>query len=432
MPCHLVHATVLALIVASLVGGRSLVANVNTSSEHVVVPGETLDGISRTRGVPLDRLVALNGLADPDALAVGQVLKLPSSAAASAAPAQAAGDGRPGGETSALRGAVGDARPESGERAHPAGGRPGPGGEYVVRAGDSLSGIARSVGVSARAIAEVNGLADPDRLAVGQRLTLPEGAKPPPASPPPSPSATAGPAPTRPLAARVLAAARAAAGPVARIGVAGVDLVGGQRLAIAADEAFPAASVAKLPILVEAYRQHVDGRRPLTDAARADLRRMIAVSDNDAANRLIDLLGVPAVNQGAARLGLTGTRLANPFGTARPPGGAQNQTTPADMARLLELLAADRLVSPAADRDIRYLLALNADSSKIRRGLPEGVRLAHKSGWFTGVANDVGIVTHARGAYVLAVFTQGIADPEAANDTVAAVTRVVHAAWATR
>ena len=210
-----------------------------------------------------------------------------------------------------------------------------------------------------------------------------------------------------------------------------MDLVGGQRLAIAADEAFPAASVAKLPILVEVYRQHVAGHRPLTEAARADLRRMIAVSDNDAANRLIARVGLQAINQATVQLGLTGTRLANHFGTTRPSGGI-NQTTPADMARLLERLAANRLVNPAADRDVRFLLTLNADGSKIRRGLPAGTPLAHKSGWFAGVANDVGIVTHARGSYVLAVFTQGISDPETANETIAAVTRVVHAAWAGR
>ena len=403
VPGRIVRAAVLVSIVASLAHGRALVANVDGGARHVVADGETLDGISRARGVPLDQIVALNGLADPDALAIGQVLKLPTPGSTDAARQDPGPDARSTG-----------------------GGLPPSGSEYVVRPGDSLSRIGRSLGVSAKALADANRLADPDRLVVGQRLALPERATPPsPATP--TPTAAAG-----SLASRVLAAARAVASPAGRLGVAGADLVGGQRLAIAADEAFPAASVAKLPILVEAYRQHVAGRRPLTDAARADLRRMIAVSDNDAANRLIDLLGLQAVNQGAAQLGLTGTRLANHFGALRPSGGGMNRTTPADIARLLELLAADRLVSPAADRDIRYLLTLSTDGSKIRRGLPEGTRLAHRSGWFAGVANDVGIVTHGRGAYVLAVFTEGIADAEAANDTIASVARVVHTAWAAR
>jgi beta-lactamase class A len=56
-------------------------------------------------------------------------------------------------------------------------------------------------------------------------------------------------------------------------------------------------------------------------------------------------------------------------------------------------------------------------------------RLAHKSGWFDGVANDVGIITHPQGSYILSVFTEGINDAEAANQTIAAVAESVHAVW---
>jgi len=234
------------------------------------------------------------------------------------------------------------------------------------------------------------------------------------------------------LVERVGAAARAAGGAGARVGVAGRDLVTGQRVALAATDTFPAASIAKLWILTELYRQHHAGTRPLTEAARADLERMIVVSDNDAANQLMDLLGVRSINSTMTMLGLAATRLANQFGAARLNNGLINQTTPSDMLRWTELLAADEVVSPTASREIRTLLFKAGDASKLHRGLPPEARLAHKSGWYDDVANDVGLVYHDQSAYALAVFTQGIADPESANATIAAIARTVHSAWGPR
>ena len=159
---------------------------------------------------------------------------------------------------------------------------------------------------------------------------------------------------------------------------------------------------------------------------------MIVASDNDAANRAIEELGLRTVNANLLALGLSATKLANPFGTTRPTSGAVNVTTPSDMVRLLELLAGDRLVSPTASREMRALLGRTQDSSKLRRGLPTAAQVAHKSGWFGDVANDAGIVTQGNASYVLAVFTEGIADPEKANQTIAAVAKTVHEAWGPR
>lgn len=55
---------------------------------------------------------------------------------------------------------------------------------YQVRWGETLSSIARVTGVSAWAIAQANGLANPNRIYAGQWLWIPCAAPPPP--PPPS------------------------------------------------------------------------------------------------------------------------------------------------------------------------------------------------------------------------------------------------------
>jgi LysM repeat protein len=44
---------------------------------------------------------------------------------------------------------------------------------YVVRSGDTLGGIANRFGTTVRAIADLNGISDPTRLQIGQRLLIP-------------------------------------------------------------------------------------------------------------------------------------------------------------------------------------------------------------------------------------------------------------------
>lgn len=59
---------------------------------------------------------------------------------------------------------------------------PASGGSYTVKAGDTLTAIAKRYGTTVDALVSANGLKDPDRLAVGQRLTIP-GGKPSPSKP---------------------------------------------------------------------------------------------------------------------------------------------------------------------------------------------------------------------------------------------------------
>src|ERR671927_486448 len=50
------------------------------ATTYLVQPGETLSGISNATGVPLDSLISLNDLDNPDSLTVGQQLKLATTA----------------------------------------------------------------------------------------------------------------------------------------------------------------------------------------------------------------------------------------------------------------------------------------------------------------------------------------------------------------
>jgi LysM repeat protein len=46
------------------------------SGQIVVAPGDTLYGIAKAHQVTIDKLIGLNGLKNPNELAVGQVLKI--------------------------------------------------------------------------------------------------------------------------------------------------------------------------------------------------------------------------------------------------------------------------------------------------------------------------------------------------------------------
>ncbi|HTD80293.1 MAG TPA: serine hydrolase, partial [Chloroflexota bacterium] len=189
----------------------------------------------------------------------------------------------------------------------------------------------------------------------------------------------------------------------------------------------------KLPILVELERQVAAGKVSWTESLRAEVSAMIAVSDNGAANQIADVIHPQAVNDTLARLGLSGTHFLNAFSDARTASNpGQNQTTPANMARLLELIATDQIVSPQVSGDIRTLLARNIDRSKLVRLLPPDARVEHKSGWYEGVANDIGIVTVDRvpTRWVIAVFTENLPDAETGNQTVAVISKAIYDAWA--
>ena len=398
-------------VLAAVLSAQSFASAREAAASYLVQPGDTLLAIAADTGVSLDRLVSLNNIKNPDVIIAGQNLSLVGSG--SAAPAQD------------LANTV----------------------SYTVKSGDTLWGIAQATGASLDALIQLNNLSDADQLTIGQVLRLPTTAGPlqrAPSSGSPKLKPTATPAPARqpipsptpsvgPLQQRVASEAARVAGPNVHVGVAATNLMTGEKLSWHAGEAFPSASVMKLPILIELERQIAAGNMSWTESLRAEASAMIAVSDNTAANQIAGVIHPQSVNDTMARLGLSATHFFNLFTDARSQSNpGQNQTTPANMARLLELVATDQVVNPQVSGDIRTLLARNADRSKIVRLLPPDARVEHKSGWYDGVANDVGIVTVDRvpTRWVIAVFTENLPDAETGNQTVAVISRAVYDAWA--
>jgi beta-lactamase class A len=220
----------------------------------------------------------------------------------------------------------------------------------------------------------------------------------------------------------------------------------GTAAAINDDRTVVPASLYKLGVLVEAYRQIEAGTlrtdEPLrllpTDWAPgagilqgrigsqvsvADaLRLMIGISDNVAAHALVRRIGVDHVNANNQRLGLAGTRY---YVDDRP-----DTTTASDMARLLSLLAQGKVAGPDATAQMITLMRQVQPAAWLPKGVPGTVPVAHKSGQLAGVRNDAGIVYGPTGPYVVVVLTDNRRNPALGEGAITSVARSVHAFFA--
>jgi LysM repeat protein len=123
---------------------------------YTVQRGDSLGSIAQRFGVTTKAILAINpSITNPDVLAVGQQIKLPSGSDASA---PAASGGASGGQAAAA------------------------GGTYVVQRGDTLSAIAKRLGVTLQALQQANNITNPDRITVGQKLVVPSGGSAPAAA----------------------------------------------------------------------------------------------------------------------------------------------------------------------------------------------------------------------------------------------------------
>lgn len=139
---------------------RTVVADEAPGEEvYFVRRGDTLTHIARRLGVDVDALASENGITDRNFIHVGQPLTIPGMA---------------------------PTRPVSRPTSRPdvdaeAGGRPGAQPEtsgsqnetYTIQSGDALARIARKFNVSTDDLARLNGIANPNRISVGQKLTIP-------------------------------------------------------------------------------------------------------------------------------------------------------------------------------------------------------------------------------------------------------------------
>ncbi|GGF47014.1 beta-lactamase [Marmoricola endophyticus] len=179
--------------------------------------------------------------------------------------------------------------------------------------------------------------------------------------------------------------------------------------------------------------QHVDEGMDVAALCEA----AITLSDNTAANLLVDLVGGPAkVTEFVRTLGDPVTRLdrTEPDVNVGAPGDQRDTTTAAHMGANLRALALGSGLHPASRRRIvGWLRASTTGARSIRAGLPDDWEVGDKTGSGAhGEVNDVAVVWPPRHPpLVVAVYTAP-SDPDSTSgyETVAAAYRIVSRALA--
>ncbi len=250
----------------------------------------------------------------------------------------------------------------------------------------------------------------------------------------------------------------------AEVGLALVSLDGNEAIWLQADLRMHAASTMKVPVLVElarrvdrgdlawtdtvtienSFQSIVDGspyRLTVEDDSDSTLyqrigqpisyhdlaERMIVRSSNLATNILIDRLGAPQAQATARSLGADSIEILRGVEDIKAfRQGLSNTTTARDLAVIMKAIAAGQAASPAATQVMLDILEGQEFSDLIPAGLPQGTKVANKTGWITGIVHDAAIVwPEACAPYVLVVLTRGFEEYRTAAETIADLSRTV-------
>jgi beta-lactamase class A len=249
------------------------------------------------------------------------------------------------------------------------------------------------------------------------------------------------------------------------VGVAFRDLATGDTLFMNADDSFHAASTMKVPVMIELFRRIDAGGlsldqgillinqfRSIADGspysldATADsdslaytlmnqrvtvrdlIDHMITRSSNLATNALIELVGADNANATAHSLGARNIRVLR--GVEDTPAfraGMNNTTTARDLAVLMEAIETGKAASRASCDAMRDVLLRQEFRTEIPAGLPPGIKVAHKTGFITGVLHDAAVIyPPGRAPYVLVVLTRDIPEQAVARRLISDISRLVY------
>ncbi len=191
-----------------------------------------------------------------------------------------------------------------------------------------------------------------------------------------------------------------------------VNLTEESMFSINGEQSLLSASVLKLFIMGAAY---AEGRTDLYN----EMYSMITVSDNDAANRIVESLGggsfadgMAVVNAFCQENGYTGTSMGRRFLGDNSQG--DNYTTADDCAKFLSDIYNGICVSAAASQEMVSLLQQQTKTNKIPTGIAGyGAVTANKTGELADgslgyVENDTAIVWGANSDYVLCILSNQI------------------------
>lgn len=195
------------------------------------------------------------------------------------------------------------------------------------------------------------------------------------------------------------------------------------------------ASLIKLYIMAEIYRQADVGEISIDASIKDKLTRMITVSDNDACNELAAVagggnieLGFQKITSNALVLGCTYTQQKNDLQAVRPvPIPTGNFTSVKDCGIILEKIYKGELVNSDASAEMLNLLKAQQRRSKIPKYLPSSATVANKTGETSTAQNDVAIVYTDKADYIICIMINDYAN--SMDDTMEIIARMSETAY---
>lgn len=251
-------------------------------------------------------------------------------------------------------------------------------------------------------------------------------------------------------------------------GLAALNLSTGEEILIRADQSFHPASVMKVCVMMEVFRQAQQGLFSLDDsipvrnefASIADgsayalsteddsekdlyerigqplpirdlVRRMITISSNLATNILIERVSPEQTTQFMRELGADSLIVRRGVEDNKAfQLGLNNEASARGFMNLLAKLANYEIVSPEDSHEMIEIMLGQQFNEMIPAQLPSDVRVAHKTGWTGKFYHDVGIVYPPNAKpLVLAILTNGFEKEEDAHPFVASLAKKIYEGW---
>lgn len=243
------------------------------------------------------------------------------------------------------------------------------------------------------------------------------------------------------------------------------NLANGEEILINEKINFHAASTMKTPVLIEAYKQANAGKFSINDSLTVKnefksivdgstysldpkddsetelytkagkkvkiydlLYLMIIQSSNLATNIIIDLVGAHNANKTMRELGASDIQILRGVeDTKAYRAGLNNTTTAYDQMLIFSKMAEGLTVNKSSSDAMINILLDQKFNDKIPSKLPKKVKVAHKTGWISGVNHDAGIVILPDGRkYVLVLLSKELKNDKAAVKSMAKVSRMIY------
>lgn len=267
------------------------------------------------------------------------------------------------------------------------------------------------------------------------------------------------------------------------------DITTGETHEYAASQRYPTASVCKITVMAELFRQDAEGILSLDDRKRMEdrysahgsgqlklmqdepeitlrdyCRMMMTISDNMATDLLMETVGIPNINAFLDRLGCPNTRTnvsmgryhyrmtyqddlptnrandvlqaeasaagANDYKSVSYSDSLENNVAaPDEMGKIMNMMYEGNLVSADASSEMLEMMKNARDLRMIRRDLPREIVVAQKSGSSGRIKGNVGIVYLPSGPMIVSAFATANSNDVRADEAIAEVCRLAYASF---